>query len=110
MTRAIDIGERHLDVLRRLHLDRSEEAIWLVVTVAAAYFERGDVAHANRMCRRAIEQAEETRQPGGQGLGVLERQHVGVHAGQRRGGGAAGGRGLHLMESADEDRGLAPLR
>ena len=42
LARAIEIGERHLDALRHLHLDGSDEAVQLVVTVAAAYFEQGD--------------------------------------------------------------------
>ena len=110
LTRAIDIGERHLDVLRRLHLDRSEEAIRLVVTVAAAYFERGDVAHANRMCRRAIEQAEELDSPVARASAYWNASMLESMRGSVEAAVPLAAEALHLMESADEDRGLAPLR
>lgn len=56
--RAIDTGERVLGRLVELGLESCDEAVQLSVTVAAAYFERGDSGHAVRICRAAILNAE----------------------------------------------------
>lgn len=56
--RAIDTGERVLGRLADLGLESCDEAVQLSVTVAAAYFERGDSGHAVRICRAAILNAE----------------------------------------------------
>jgi len=63
LARAVEVGERAAGVLDELGLGGSDEAIALTVTVAAAHFERGDVAHAARMCRRAIDLAERLDSP-----------------------------------------------
>jgi tetratricopeptide (TPR) repeat protein len=55
---SIAAGEEVIDDLRRDGLAHTDEAVQLRVTIAATYFERGDVHHATRMCRRAAEQAE----------------------------------------------------
>src|SRR4029077_20126904 len=39
-------------------LDASDEAVQMAVTLAAAYFERGDTSQAVRVCRKAITKAE----------------------------------------------------
>ncbi|MCP3420914.1 helix-turn-helix domain-containing protein [Nocardioides pinisoli] len=56
--RAITCGEEVLSQLSTAGLEASDEAVQLSVTVAAAYFERGDTAHAVRLCSKAISQAE----------------------------------------------------
>ncbi|NPC41223.1 helix-turn-helix domain-containing protein [Nocardioides sp. zg-1230] len=56
--RAITCGEDVLSQLSAAGLDASDEAVQLSVTVAAAYFERGDTSHAVRLCSKAIAQAE----------------------------------------------------
>ncbi|MCW2756592.1 MAG: helix-turn-helix protein [Nocardioidaceae bacterium] len=56
--RAIESGERLLAGLTDRGLATTDESIQLVVTIAAAYFEQGDTAYAVRLCRRAVEQAE----------------------------------------------------
>lgn len=58
LTRAIEVGDRALAMIDQHGLRGVDEAVQLAVTVAAAYFERGDVRHATRLCRRAIEDAE----------------------------------------------------
>jgi transcriptional regulator with XRE-family HTH domain len=56
--RAIECGERVMTRVEDAGLDSCDEAVQLAVTVAAAYFERGDTAHAVRLCRKAIARAE----------------------------------------------------
>jgi transcriptional regulator with XRE-family HTH domain len=57
--RAIEVGERVMASLAGSHIDGCDEAIQLTVTVASAYFHRGDTGHAVRMCRKAITKAED---------------------------------------------------
>ena len=45
--------------LRDLGLEATDEAIQLTVTIAAAYFEAGDVRQAVRLCREAVDRAEQ---------------------------------------------------
>ncbi len=56
--RAIECGQRVLTQVEEAGLDACDEAVQLSVTVAAAHFERGDTAHAVRLCRKAIARAE----------------------------------------------------
>lgn len=58
--RAIDTGERLLGALREREQDQTDEAVQLAVTLAAAYFERGDTGHAVRSCQKIIARAEQT--------------------------------------------------
>ncbi len=57
-SKAVDIGEMILEQLTDTPLDSSDEAVQMAVTLAAAYFERGDVGQAVRVCRRAVTKAE----------------------------------------------------
>ena len=63
LNRAIEVGERVMASLEGSHLDSCDEAVQLSVTVAAAHFDRGDVGHAIRMCRKAIAKAEALDSP-----------------------------------------------
>jgi tetratricopeptide (TPR) repeat protein len=56
--RAIECGEGVMTHVEDAGLGASDEAVQLAVTVAAAHFERGDTAHAVRLCRKAIARAE----------------------------------------------------
>jgi tetratricopeptide (TPR) repeat protein len=58
--RAISVGEDLLRGLEERRLGGGDEAVQLTVTVAAAYFQRGDTHHAVRMCKQAITSAEAT--------------------------------------------------
>ncbi|MGA9746860.1 MAG: helix-turn-helix domain-containing protein, partial [Nocardioides sp.] len=58
--RAISVGEGLLLDLSERGLGGSDEAVQLAVTVAAAYFHRGDVHYAVRLCKEAILAAEST--------------------------------------------------
>jgi tetratricopeptide (TPR) repeat protein len=56
---AISVGERATTTIEEQGLDGVNEAMQLTLTVAAAYFERGDTGHAVRLCRQTIDRAEE---------------------------------------------------
>ena len=60
---AIDLGERVLQEMSAPALDSADEAVQLAVTVAAAYYERGDTGQAVRTCRKAIDKAEQLDSP-----------------------------------------------
>ncbi len=61
--RAIECGERVMAEVEAAGLGACDEAVQLAVTVAAAHFERGDTAHAVRLCRKAITRAETLGSP-----------------------------------------------
>ncbi len=110
LARAIEIGERHLDALRHLHLDGSDEAVQLVVTVAAAYFEQGDVAHAARMCRRAIEQAEDLGSPVAKASAYWNASAMESNRGAIDTAVPLAAKALKLLESVEDNRNLGRLR
>jgi transcriptional regulator with XRE-family HTH domain/Tfp pilus assembly protein PilF len=58
LTKAIEVGERVLDQLAGTPLDSADEAVQMAVTLAAAYYERGDAGQAVRTCRKAVTKAE----------------------------------------------------
>jgi len=57
-SKAVEIGEMILEQLADSPLDSTDEAVQMAVTLAAAYFERGDVGQAVRVCRKAVAKAE----------------------------------------------------
>jgi tetratricopeptide (TPR) repeat protein len=63
LAKAIETGEQAQSTILAQGLAGVAEAIQLTLTVAAAYFERGDTAHATRMCRRAIGDADRLDSP-----------------------------------------------
>jgi transcriptional regulator with XRE-family HTH domain/TPR repeat protein len=60
---AIEVGERVMAQLAGSHVESCDESVQLAVTVALAYFIRGDAGHAIRMCRKAIVTAEALDSP-----------------------------------------------
>jgi tetratricopeptide (TPR) repeat protein len=63
LNRAIEVGERVMASLEGSHVESCDESVQLTVTVALAYFLRGDTGHAIRMCRKAIVKAEALDSP-----------------------------------------------
>jgi transcriptional regulator with XRE-family HTH domain len=58
LTKSVETGEKILQRLADTPLEQTDEAVQLAVTLAAAYFERGDTGHAVRVCRTAVTKAE----------------------------------------------------
>ena len=62
-SKAVEVGEMTLEQLADTPLDSSDEAVQMAVTLAAAYFERGDTSQAVRVCRKAVTKAEKLESP-----------------------------------------------
>jgi tetratricopeptide (TPR) repeat protein len=108
--RAVDVGERAADAIRESHLESTGEAVQLTLTVAAAYFERGDAGHAARLCQRALRQAERLQSP----LALASAYWNASVVESRRGNTAAAlplaTKALHHFETAEDGRNLPRLR
>ncbi len=62
-SKAVEVGEMMLEHLEDTPLDKTDESVQLAVTLAAAYFDRGDTGQAVRVCRKAIAKAEKLESP-----------------------------------------------
>jgi tetratricopeptide (TPR) repeat protein len=62
-TRAIAVGSRAEGEIERVGLGGTTEAIQLVLTVASAYSNKGDLVYATQMCREAAARADELGSP-----------------------------------------------
>ncbi len=58
LVKASETAQRGLQTLTAAGLAGSDEAIQLSVTLAAAYYERGDTAYAIHLCREAVTAAD----------------------------------------------------
>lgn len=110
LNRAIDIGRFAMDELESHGLMGLDEAIQIVLTVAAAYFERGDTGHAARMCRSAVEEAERLGSPVARAsaywnASVMESRRGAVEAAI-----PLAQRALALIKDGQDSRNLARLR
>jgi transcriptional regulator with XRE-family HTH domain len=110
LARAVQVGESALAELDRLGLAGVDEAVQLTVTVAAAHFERGDAAHAARLCDRAITQAEALGSPTARASAYWNASVIQVEAGAIASAIALAEQAVHLMEQSDDLRNLARLR
>ncbi len=61
--KAVEVGEMLLEHLTDTPLDTTDEAVQLAVSMAAAYYYRGDIAQAVRVCRKAMAKAERLDSP-----------------------------------------------
>jgi tetratricopeptide (TPR) repeat protein len=61
--KAVEVGEMLLEHLTDTPLDNTDEAVQLAVSMAAAYYFRGDIAQAVRVCRKAMTKAERLDSP-----------------------------------------------
>jgi transcriptional regulator with XRE-family HTH domain len=108
--RAIECGERVITQIDDVGLAACDEAVQLAVTVAAAHFERGDAAHALRLCRKAIARAEKMGSPKARASAYW---NASVMQGRRGDVAAAvplAARALALLSEGQDSRNLARLR
>ena len=108
--RAISVGEGLLLDLSERGLGGSDEAVQLAVTVAAAYFHRGDMHYAVRLCKEAIRAAESTgsaraRASAYWNASVMEHEQGLVAAAV-----PLAEKALALLGASRDDRNLARLR
>ena len=108
--RAISCGEDVLAQLRTAGLDASDEAVQLSVTVAAAYFERGDTAHAVRLCAKAITQAETLDSPRARASAYWNASVMQANRGDITAAVPLAERALALLGEGQDSRNLARLR
>ena len=108
--RAIDTGERILADLAESGLDSCDEAVQLTVTLAAAYFERGDSGHAVRICRAAIAKAEALGSPRARASAYWNASAMQARRGDILNAAPLAERALALLGEGQDTRNLARLR
>ena len=91
-------------------LGSSDEAVQLTVTVAAAHFERGDTAHAVRLCRKAIARAESLGSPKARASAYWNASAMQARRGDVAAAVPLAERALALMGEGQDSRNLARLR
>ncbi|HET7430902.1 MAG TPA: helix-turn-helix transcriptional regulator [Nocardioides sp.] len=110
LTRAIEVGERVMASLAGSHIDSCDEAVQLTVTVASAYFHRGDTGHAVRMCRKAIVKAEALDSPVARASAYWNASNFEAQRGSVANAVPLAERALALLAEGQDSRNLARLR
>jgi tetratricopeptide (TPR) repeat protein len=107
---AIDVGERVASTIDEQGLSGLNEAMQLTLTVAAAYFERGDVGHAVRLCKQTIARAEALDSPTARGSAYWNASVMSSRQGSVREALALARKAILLFEQESDTRNLARLR
>jgi tetratricopeptide (TPR) repeat protein len=110
LNRAIESGERILADVEKAGLGACDEAVQLTVTIAAAYFERGDAGHAVRMCRKAITRAEAIGSPMARASAYWNASVMQANRGDISAAVPLAERALALLGEGQDARNLARLR
>ena len=110
LSAAIEVGERVGKQLEGSHLDSSDEAVQLAVTLAAAYFFRGDSGHAIRLCRKAIAKAEALQSPAARAAAYWNASFFEAEQGSVANAVPLAERALALLSEGQDTRNLARLR
>jgi tetratricopeptide (TPR) repeat protein len=108
--KAIDTAEGVLERLAESKLDSTDEAVQLTVTLAAAYFERGDAGQAVRVCRRAVAKAETVGSPTARASAYWNASLMEAESGAVRDAIPLAERALALLGEGQDARNLARLR
>ena len=107
---AVDVGERASEVIERQGLSSLNEAMQLTLTVAAAYFERGDTGHAVRICKQTIAQAEKLGSATARGSAYWNASVMASRQGSAHEALALARKAIALFEQDSDTRNLARLR
>lgn len=107
---AIDVGERAATTIEQHGLAGLDEAVQLALTVAAAYFERGDITRAARICRQAIEQAERLELPRARASAYWNASIMASRQGALAEALELARRAMAILEDESDARNLARLR
>lgn len=110
LTQAIESAQRILDATAEAGLAECDEAVQLTVTMAAAYFERGDVGQAVRVCRRAIATAENLDSPAARAAAYWNASVIEAQRGEVSAAVDLARRALALLDERSDARNLAVLR
>ena len=108
--RAIECGESVMAGVEEAGLGACDEAVQLAVTVAAAHFERGDTAHAVRLCRKAIARAESLGTPRARASAYWNASAMQARRGDVATAVPLAERALALLGEGQDSRNLALLR
>lgn len=107
---AIEMGERVVRDVERSRLDSCDESVQLAVTVAAAYYYRGDTGHAVRICRKAIAKAETLASPTARAAAYWNASLFEAEQGAVADAVPLAERALSLLAEGQDGRNLALLR
>ena len=107
---AIDVGERAAATIERQGLSGLNEAMQLTLTVAAAYFERGDTAHAVRLCKQTIAKADGLDSPTAKGSAYWNASLMASRQGSLPEALQLAYKAIALFEQGSDTRNLARLR
>jgi tetratricopeptide (TPR) repeat protein len=107
---AIDVGERATATIEEQGLAGLNEALQLTLTIAAAYFERGDTGHAVRLCKQTIAKAEELESATARGSAYWNASVMASRQGSVREALAMARKAIALFEQDSDARNLARLR
>ena len=110
LSAAIEVGERVMAQLVGSHIESCDESVQLSMTVAVAYFLRGDSGHAVRMCRKAIVKAEELSSPTARASAYWNASVFEAERGSATNAVPLAERALSLLSEGQDSRNLARLR
>lgn len=110
LSRSIEVGETVLGTLRESGLDGTDDAVQLVVTIAAAYFETGAVTTAAQLCRQAVAAAETLGSPKARASAYWNASMVEANQGHVAEALPLAKRALALLSEGRDARNLARLR
>jgi tetratricopeptide (TPR) repeat protein len=109
-SRAIDVGERASVAIQQSGLEITGEAVQLSLTVAAAYYERGDANHAARVCQRTLRLATELGSPLALASAYWNASVIESRRGRAEIALPLAKKALHYFEAGEDARNLARLR
>jgi tetratricopeptide (TPR) repeat protein len=84
LSRVVEVGTGAMRELDRLRAWHSDNAIRLLATVAAAYFELGDLRQAARLLREGLARADEIRSPRARSSVLWNASHLASEEGRQR--------------------------
>jgi tetratricopeptide (TPR) repeat protein len=108
--RAVSVGELAEGIINELGLSGSTEAIQLTITVAGAYLQQGDTAHAMRICQRAIENAERIDSPLAKGSAYWNASVIESRRGSATSALRLAQQAMAVFEVGEDSRNLGRLR
>ena len=108
--KAVEVGEMLLEHLTDTPLDNTDEAVQLAVSMAAAYYYRGDIAQAVRVCRKAMAKAERLDSPVARASAYWNASVFEAGRGSVRDAVPLAQRALALFAEGQDGRNLAVLR
>ena len=107
---AIEVGDRIRPAIVEGGLERTDEAVQLVMTVALAHIERGDLSRATRICTETIELAEEMASPVARSAAYWNASIAYSERGETQSALSLANRALALLGEGQDARNLAYLR